>query len=179
MSKKKPSKQPSPDREIVRLRFPGWVFWPHTSEDDENVIVRVRLLGPEERDALEGFMLPLDFSGFCQRLISLSMVDRDGNRALSEEDGDVLNRETPTLLFVLAHAILEANGMLPPPDQNMGHGKYVPFESINAALAPTSETRRPEEASPLPALIPCFPSSPSSISEGSGTAPRCGRGEGT
>jgi len=132
MTKKKPSKQLSPDREIVRIRFPDWVFFPLPPEDGET-FVRVRLLGSKERDALEAFLLPLDFSGFCRRLISLSMVDRDGNRALQVEDEDVLD-QYPTLLFALADAILKANGMMPPPDQNVGPGEYASIKSVKETL---------------------------------------------
>jgi DNA-binding CsgD family transcriptional regulator len=116
------------DPEIVFLRFPGWLF----DATDEHIILRIRLLGPKERDEIEAFMLPLDFAFPKKRLISLSLVDENGNRIISEEDEeDEEGIDSPTAIFTLAGAILEANGMLPPPDQNIDlEQHYVPLRDL-------------------------------------------------
>ena len=117
--------QPSPDDpKIVFLRFPGWMFWPDAPED-EKLMVRVRLLGPKERDGLEAFMLPLDLMGFSAHLISLSLVDGGGNRLFSEKDEADLFYSASTPIFALTHAILEVNGLLPLLDQKVERGEDI------------------------------------------------------
>lgn len=125
---KKPSKLSSSDPKIVHFAIPARLIHGDSVPADHVVAAHIRLLGPKERDALEASMLPLDFMGFSARLISLSLVDEHGKKICTEKDEPEIRKESADIVFAVALAILHFNGMLPPPSQNVDHGKLVSAE---------------------------------------------------